>query len=366
MALKYADRVKETSTTTGTGTLTLGGAMTGFQSFAAIGDGNQCVYCIDGGAEWEVGVGTYTSSGTTLSRTTVIASSNAGALVNFSAGAKTVHVTKSARNLDSGADSCVTAYEVDWSAKSSVTFSNGNTLTHDGYVWNAAISGTGGVSIVNGSGLRFDSGTAECFLWADFNTSGNNGISLLQYCLGRSRLLRAPFGIWTRAHSYNLPTSGGWYYACGPVGVSYNYSYTATRRSRNAYGTANNATGGFSAWSAQLGRDQGVGLMPGNISLADSPPDTVHNGTDDVVLMYYRDLYTIDYYYGNWSSGWPTMESMTFGGRFDPHGVNYYTPESTRRYRDPGKWRQGAGGSGSNTGSQWHIVSRTRITYWDP
>ena len=95
MALVLADRVKETTTTTGTGTITLAGAATGYQSFAAIGNGNTTYYTIAGqtGSEWEVGIGTYTSSGTTLARTTVISSSNAGALVNFSVGTKDVFVT---------------------------------------------------------------------------------------------------------------------------------------------------------------------------------------------------------------------------------------------------------------------------------
>jgi len=93
MALVLADRVQETTTTTGTGTVTLAGAATGFQSFAAVGNGNSTYYTIAGGAEWEVGIGTYTSSGTTLSRTTVISSSNSGSLVTFSAGTKNVFVT---------------------------------------------------------------------------------------------------------------------------------------------------------------------------------------------------------------------------------------------------------------------------------
>ena len=95
MALVIADRVKETTTTTGTGTVTLLGASTGYQSFAAIGNGNTTYYTIagQGTAEWEVGIGTYTSSGTTLSRTTVLASSNSGSLVSFSAGTKDVFVT---------------------------------------------------------------------------------------------------------------------------------------------------------------------------------------------------------------------------------------------------------------------------------
>jgi hypothetical protein len=95
MALVLADRVKETTTTTGTGTVTLAGASTGFQSFAAVGNGNVTYYTIagQGTSEWEVGIGTYTSSGTTLSRTTVLASSNSGSLVSFSAGTKDVFVT---------------------------------------------------------------------------------------------------------------------------------------------------------------------------------------------------------------------------------------------------------------------------------
>jgi filamentous hemagglutinin family protein len=95
MPLVLADRVKETTTTTGTGTLTLAGASTGFQSFSVVGNGNTTYYAISssGGSEWEVGIGTYTSSGTTLARTTILASSNSGSAVNLSAGTKDVFVT---------------------------------------------------------------------------------------------------------------------------------------------------------------------------------------------------------------------------------------------------------------------------------
>jgi hypothetical protein len=93
MALILANRVKETTSTTGTGTITLDGASAGFQSFAAIGNGNQTFYTIAGGSQWEVGIGTYTASGTTLSRDTILSSSNSGAAVNFSAGLKDVFVT---------------------------------------------------------------------------------------------------------------------------------------------------------------------------------------------------------------------------------------------------------------------------------
>jgi hypothetical protein len=95
MALVLADRVRETTTTAGTGTITLAGAVSGYQAFSAIGNTNTTYYTIagQGTSEWEVGIGTYTLSGTTLSRTTVLSSSNAGSIVTFSAGTKDVFVT---------------------------------------------------------------------------------------------------------------------------------------------------------------------------------------------------------------------------------------------------------------------------------
>jgi hypothetical protein len=91
MALVLKDRVKETTTTTGTGSFSLAGAVTGYDSFGQIGSGNTTYYAVylDGGSEWEVGIGTYTSP-STLSRDTILASSASGAKVTFSAGQKTI------------------------------------------------------------------------------------------------------------------------------------------------------------------------------------------------------------------------------------------------------------------------------------
>jgi hypothetical protein len=92
MTFLLKDRVQVTTTTTGTGTLTLGAASVGFQDFTNVGDGNQTYYTITDSTDWEVGTGTYTASGTTLSREQVFASSNSGALVNWGAGDKTVFI----------------------------------------------------------------------------------------------------------------------------------------------------------------------------------------------------------------------------------------------------------------------------------
>ena len=113
MALVLADRVKETTTTTGNGTITLAGAVTGYQSFAVIGNSNTTYYTIAGqtGSEWEVGIGTYTSSGTTLSRDTVLSNSlGTTAKIVFSAGTKDVFVTYPAgKAAYEGADQTISA-----------------------------------------------------------------------------------------------------------------------------------------------------------------------------------------------------------------------------------------------------------------
>ena len=103
MALVINDRVKESSTTTGTGTFDLDGVVSGFEGFVAgIGDGNTTYYTIfnQGTTEWEVGVGTLTdATPDTLARTTVISSSNGDAAVNFTSGTKDVFCTMPASKV---------------------------------------------------------------------------------------------------------------------------------------------------------------------------------------------------------------------------------------------------------------------------
>ena len=96
MALVLNDRVKETSTTTGTGALTLAGAVTGFETFGTgIGNSNTTYYAITlpATAEFEVGLGTLNGDSSTLTRTTIISSSNSDNAVSFSAGTKTLFCT---------------------------------------------------------------------------------------------------------------------------------------------------------------------------------------------------------------------------------------------------------------------------------
>ena len=145
MALVLADRVKETSTTTGTGTYILAGAVTGFESFASIGNGNTTYYACTLGSDFEVGIGTYTASGTTLARTTILQSSNSDNAVDWGAGTKTLFCTQPAEKavfLDSDGN---------------IATFNGSNLTN--------VNATTLDSIDSGSFLRSDA--------ADTKTSGD-------------------------------------------------------------------------------------------------------------------------------------------------------------------------------------------------
>lgn len=120
MALVVKDRVRETSTSTGTGNITLSGAVQAFQDFSVIGDGNTTYYTIVDATTgaWEVGIGTYTAVPTTLSRDTILESSNAGSAVNFAANVKDVFVTYPAERsvyVDAGAISPATAARLGFS-----------------------------------------------------------------------------------------------------------------------------------------------------------------------------------------------------------------------------------------------------------
>ena len=115
MALVLFDRVKETSNTSGTGTIVLAGAVTGYQSFAVVGNANTTYYTIadQTGANWEVGIGTYYTGNVSLARTTILASSNANAVVNFTNATHDVFITYPAeKSVNQDATGNVSSYKI--------------------------------------------------------------------------------------------------------------------------------------------------------------------------------------------------------------------------------------------------------------
>ena len=160
MALVVNDRVKESTTVTGTGTATLLGAASGFQSFAVIGNANTTYYCIadQGGANWEVGLGTYTLSGTTLARTTVLASSNAGALVSFTSGTKDIFVTyPSERSVHQ--DQTLTAYVPQVAASNGLVLNNATVSASYTIPTGYNATATGPITIAGGAVVTIPSGS---------------------------------------------------------------------------------------------------------------------------------------------------------------------------------------------------------------
>ena len=164
MAFVVNDRVKETTTSTGTGTINLAGAETGFESFVTgIGNSNTTYYCIQaqGGSAFEIGVGTVTdASPDTLSRTAIISSSNGDAAVDFGAGTKDVFCTLPASkaviednstNADIAGNLTIggTVDGVDIAARDAVLTSTTTTATNANTTANAALPKAGGTMTGN-------------------------------------------------------------------------------------------------------------------------------------------------------------------------------------------------------------------------
>jgi hypothetical protein len=170
MALALKDRVKETSTTTGTGTYTLAGAVTGFETFGQVGNGNTTYYTCTDGTDFETGIGTYTSSGTTLARTTILQSSNSDSAVSWSSGTKTLFVTLPAEKM-SFKDA---SDNVNFADNEKAVFGVGNDLQvyHDGSHSYVSDAGTGNLQLsTNGTAIKMLRGNGEVL--GSFNIGGS-------------------------------------------------------------------------------------------------------------------------------------------------------------------------------------------------
>ena len=192
MAVKFANRVKVNTSTTGTGTITLGSAVAGFQSFAdgGIVDGNEVRYTIIDGNDWEVGTGTYTSAGTTLSRTLI--ESSTGSLLNLSGTNVEVFITMAAVDIDNLATRSMDVYS--YTATSGQTAftgadDNGNTLD---FLEDNIIVTLNGVTLEK---------------TADYTVSGGNTVTLTSGAAVSDELNITAFKYFGIADA--LPLSGG-------------------------------------------------------------------------------------------------------------------------------------------------------------
>lgn len=255
MALVYKDRVQETTTTTGTGSYTLAGAVAGYQAFSAIGDGNTCYYTVTDGTNWEVGVGTYTLATTTLARTTILSSSNAGSAVSWGSGSKNVFLdfpASAAGNAYSG--SSVTTIQNKTAAYTVVTSDNGTIIN--------CTSGTFTVTLTSATTLGAG---FNCWIWNASNTATDaitvqpasgtiDGLSTLVLRRGDGVQIVCDGANWQtsskkvmRGYSDNVGNSDARAIASGNRSIAVGgYNTLATGAGASSFGYAANAGANFS------------------------------------------------------------------------------------------------------------------------
>jgi hypothetical protein len=310
MPLVVKDRVVETTSSTGTGTITLGGAVAGYQSFSVIGNGNTTYYTISGGSEWEVGIGTYTSSGTTLSRDTVLESSNGGSLVNFSAGTKNVFVTypaekavyKDANNVFSEFASGTAMLFVQSSAPTGWTKSTTHNDKALRVVSGAASSG-GSVAFSTAFASQTPSGTVSVSVSAGTlsvsagtlatgNTTATGSVSISGGAVGSTTLTSSQIPAHTHNLAFNRAAStdaSGMYFA-GQSGVTSIRTSSTTDRNATDSVQANTGGGGshthgFTNPTGSFTGDAHNHTITGSPSLSGSPSVTSSTFTGNAINL---------------------------------------------------------------------------------
>jgi hypothetical protein len=191
MALTISDRIKETSSTTGTGTYTLAGAVTGFETFTAnLSNSDTTYYCCTDNTDFEVGLGTFTTSGTTLARTTILASSNSNNAVSWTSGTRTLFCTLPAAKtvfLDASGNTTIGGVVTIGSQLIMPDVTSAKILVADGTSYQE-VAVSGDVTIANTGAVTIGSGVVETsMIAADAITAGligDNVINSEHYAAG--------------------------------------------------------------------------------------------------------------------------------------------------------------------------------------
>ena len=261
---------------------------------------------------------------------------------------------ESVRNGPMQEDNIVVAHETIFAGMATQSFTNATPVVLNGVTWTPTIAASATMAIV-ADGLKVTYPTSgEVFFLTPITQFGT--------WLGKSRIRRGGWAIWCRLHSWTFAgTAIG--YVMGVGNNNYPDFSWGTFRARNSSGAPNNANGSFTAW----GRFNGAETNQPYGAMADTSGTgtAIQNDASDVCCMYFRTPYVCEFYYGTWSSGWPTFESLKWGA-----SINLLPALSTAHYRlkDPATvWGLYLiSGSGGNSTSNNMTVHGFRVTYWDP
>ena len=231
-------------------------------------------------------------------------------------------------------------------------YSNGTTTTIDGSGYTCTVPGNGAVDMV-ATGLRLRRGTTSGSSTASMSiTHGNTGD--FNSIVGAARFKRGRWGLWTHMASYDFTnTASGNSWASVYVTASDpSWGFSLYNRARQTANTPNTTTGGIAInyW------------LFGSVVTPASYPGV---STADVILAYVVNLSCVDFYYGTWSSGWPTMESMTLMGRVC--GASGWLGAGTSNPAPAAVDTVFAfsGAANTTTGTAEIILDRWRITTWE-
>jgi hypothetical protein len=293
MPLVVADRVKETTATTGTGTVTLDGAAAGFQSFAVIGDSNTTYYAITDSASgaWEVGIGSYTASGTTLSRTTVLASSNSGSLVPFGSGNKDVFVTAPASTFLVGETDAATPFETSLGSGAGTSVTGVNNTLIGFNAGNAVNSGTDNTYVGFEAGKLTTTGQYNVAVGSAALDATTNGFGQTAVGAGALSAATGEFTSQTAVGAFALPSS-----TTGSYNVAFGYS-TLGGLSTASDNVAIGSYAGTSVINSAVPVTGNKNTIVGNFAYGAWTTDYNISGIENVAVGYYsmKDQRDADY-----------------------------------------------------------------------